>query len=209
VLRQGDLGLGLFAADTGYWQVSLSDPSSSGPRTIGLYKDARFDPAVAARCPGGFTSHANAFRSLPCGVGHRAGNRPEQALFGVQYGDVVPGYYPYRLMAGVPAGLLARTGLAPGDSLGQVAGGEVDRVIPGLASLPGDHLVASAVTVTRGGATVAAQAVVRALPSGGRVFASGTFWWGWGLEPSFAASHGVPAGFATLTANVLDWLAGG
>lgn len=209
VLRQGDLGLGLFAADTGYWQVSLSGPSSTGPRTIGLYKDARFDPAVAARCPGGFTRHANAFRSLPCGVGHRAGNRPEQALFGVQYGDVVPGYYPYRLTAGVSAGLLAGTGLAPGDSLGQIAGGEVDRVFPGLASLPGDHLFASTMTVTRAGAKVAAQAVVRALPSGGRVFASGTFWWGWGLEPGFAASHGVPAGFGQLTVNLLNWLAGG
>ncbi len=209
VLRQGDLGLGLFAADTGYWQVSFSDPSSTGPRTIGLYKDARFDPALPARCPGGFTRHANAFRSLPCGVGHRAGNRPEQALFGVQYGDVVPGYYAYRLAAGAPARLLAGTGLAPGDSLGRIAGGEVDRVFPGLASLPGDHLFASTMTITRGGASVAAQAVVRALPSGGRVFASGTFWWGWGLEPSFAASHGVPAGFGQLTTNLLDWLAGG
>ncbi len=209
VLRQGDLGLGLFAADTGYWQVSFSDPSATGPRTIGLYKDARFDPALAARCPSGFTRHANAFRSLPCGVGRRAGNLPEQALFGIQYGNVVPGYYAYRLAPGVPATLLAGTGLAPGDSLGQIAGGEVDRVFPGLPSLPGDHLFASTMTVTRGGTNVAAQAMTRSLPSGARVFASGTFWWGWGLEPGFAASHGVPTGFATLTANLLAWLTGG
>ncbi len=209
VLRQGDMGLGMFAADTGYWQVSLSDPSPTGPRTIGLYKDALFDPGVAARCPAGFTRHANAFRSLPCGVGHRAGNEPEQALFGVQYGSVVPGYYAYRLAPDVPVALLAGTGFAPGDSLGRIAGGEVDRVFAGFASLPGDHLFASTMTITRGGATVAAQAVVRALPSGGRVFASGTFWWGWGLEPSFAASHGVPAGFPGLTTNLLTWLAGG
>ncbi len=209
VLRKGDMGLGMFAADTGYWQVSLSDPSPTGPRTIGLYKDALFDPGVAARCPAGFTRHANAFRSLPCGVGHRAGNEPEQALFGVQYGSVVPGYYAYRLAPDVPVALLAGTGFAPGDSLGRIAGGEVDRVFAGLASLPGDHLFASTMTITRGGATLAAQAVVRALPSGGRVFASGTFWWGWGLEPGFAASHDVPAGFRRLTTNLLDWLAGG
>ena len=209
VIRQGDLGLGLFAADTGYWQVSLRDPSSTGPRTIGLYKDSRYDPAVAARCPGGHTSHANAFRSLPCGVGPRKGNQPEQALFGVQYGSVVPGYYDYQLAANVPQALLAGTGLRAGDSLGRIAGGEVDRIFPGLASLPGDHLLASTMTVTRGGANVAAQAMVRALPSGGRVFASGTFWWGWGLEPGFAAGHGVPAGFGQLTRNLLDWLAGG
>ncbi len=209
VLRQGDLSLGLFAADTGYWQVSFSDPSATGPRTIGLYKDARFDPVLLARCPGGFTRHANAFRSLPCGVGHRPGNRPEQALFGVQYGSVVPGYFDYRLAPGVPSGLLAGTELAPGDSLGQIAGGEVDRVFPGLPELRGDHLLASATTVTRAGATVAAEAMVRTLPSGGRVVAAGTFWWGWGLEHAFAASHGVPPGFERLTANLLAFLAGG
>ncbi len=208
VLAQGDMGLGLFAADTGYWQVMLRNPSATGPRTIGLFKDARHDPAVAARCPAGYTGHANAFRSLPCGVGYRPGNRPEQALFGVQYGSVVPGYYDYRLAAGVPAALLAGTGLAPGDTLGRIAGGEVDRVFPGLAGLPGDHLLASAATVTRAGAAVAAQAMVRTLPSGGRVVATGTFWWGWGLEPTFAAGHGVPPGFERLTANLLAFLAG-
>jgi hypothetical protein len=54
-----------------------------------------------------------------------------------------------------------------------------------------------------------AEAVWRELPSGGRVFASGTFYLGWALDPAFAASHDVPAGFGRLTLNILDWLAKG
>ena len=60
----------------------------------------------------------------------------------------------------------------------------------------------------RDGTPARAQAVAGTVPSGGRVFASGTFWWAWGLEARYAAAHGVPAGFATLTANILSILAG-
>jgi len=208
VLAKGDMGLGMFAADTGYWQVTLSDPSSTGPRTIGLHKDSRLDPAAIARCPNGVGQFANAFRTVPCGRDDPTANRPEQALLGVQYGSVVPDYFVYRLAVGAPRWLLGGTGLVPGDSIGRIAGGEVDRIYPGLPQQPGDLLFATTMTVTRAGELKEAQAVVRTLPSGGRVFASGTFWWGWGLEPSFAASHGVPAGFAALTANLLAFLAG-
>jgi hypothetical protein len=208
VLQKGDMNLGMFAADTGYWKVSFSGLSTTGPRTIGLFKNSKRDPAARARCPGGLTEHANAFRSWPCGIADPSGNRPEQALFGVQYGSVVPGYYPYRLTSAVPVPLLVGTGLQAGDSLGRIAGGEVDRVYHGVPTLKGDRLFATATTVTRAGRSLAAEAILRTLPSGGRVFSAGTFWWGWGLEPSFAKSHGVPKGFARLTANLLDFLAG-
>ena len=75
--------------------------------------------------------------------------------------------------------------------------------------LPGNLVLAEASgLVTRNGEIAQAQAVVRVFPSGGRVFASGTFWWGWGLEPDFAGAHGVPAGFSQLTINILAFLAG-
>ena len=208
VLAKGDVGLGMFAADTGYWQVTMSNPSSTGPRTIGLYKDGRFDAAAIARCPAGVTESANAFRTVPCGRYDPSVNRPEQALFGVQYGSVVPDYFVYQLAVTAPRWLLGGTGLSAGDSLGRIAGGEVDRIYPGLPRLPGDLLFATTMTVTRAGELKEAQAVVRTLPSGGRVFASGTFWWGWGLERTFAANHGIPAGFGQLTANLLAFLAG-
>jgi hypothetical protein len=208
VMAKGDMNLGVFAADTGYWLVGFSGWSTTGPRTIGLHKNSKRDPAARARCPNGLTEHANAFRSWPCGVADPDRNRPEQALLGVQYGSVVPGYYPYRLTSAVPAALLAGTGLQAGDSLGRIAGGEVDRVYHGVPTLKGDRLFATATTKTRAGRTLAAEAVLRTLPSGGRVFSAGTFWWGWGLERSFAKSHAVPKGFARLTVNLLDFLAG-
>ena len=208
VNRIGDMGLGMFASDTGYWRVRFNQPTATGPRSIVLYKNALYDPSIHARCPGGYTRKADSFRWLPCGVADPR-NRPQQALFGVHYGSIVPGYNAYRLARSAPSALLAGTGLQPGDSLGNIAGGEVDQVPVDTPRLPGNLVLAEASgLVTRNGEIALAQAVVRVFPSGGRVFASGTFWWGWGLEPDFAATHGVPAGFSQLTANILAFLAG-
>ena len=208
VVKIGDVGLGMFASDTGYWRVRFDQPTATGPRSILLYKNALYDPSIRARCPGGYTRKADSFRWLPCGLAD-PGNRPQQALIGVQYGSIVPGYYPYRLARGVPTALLAGTGLQPGDSLGNIAGGEVDQVSPDVPQPSGNVVLAEASRlITRDGGMAQAQAAVQVLPSGGRVFASGTFWWGWGLDPDFAAANAVPAGFQQLTANILAFLTG-
>jgi hypothetical protein len=208
VLRRGDLGLGMFGADAGYWRVQFFDANSRGPRSFGLFKEARFDGQLASRCPNGYGGSADAFRSLPCGL-PAGGNLAEQALLGVQYGSIVPGYSDYLLSPFVPASLLAGTGLRPGDSLGGIVGGEVDRIWTDQGPSQWNTTIAFADRlVTRDGSTSIAHSVVRLLPSGGRVFSSGTFWWQWGLEPCFAKAHGVPAGFATLTGNLLSFLAG-
>lgn len=209
VLQAGDMGLGLFAADSGYWRVRVRDDTATGPRTAVVYKNSTFDPDIRKACPGGYSRYAEEFRSLPCGlVG--PGNRPEQALFGVQYGEIVPGFHPYLLAGSATPSLLVGTGLQPGDSIGDVVGGEVDRVFTTVPNATGDTLFAQANNLaTRSGPTTHADAVVRALPSGGRVFSSGTFWWGWGLEPHFAAARNVAPGFAQLTANILAFLAAG
>jgi hypothetical protein len=49
--------------------------------------------------------------------------------------------------------------------------------------------------------------VWRDLPTGGRVFSAGTFYWGWALDPAWAADHSVPPGFGVLTLNILKALA--
>ena len=208
VLAKGDMGLGVFAADTGYWRVRFRDGSATGPRTVVLYKNARRDPNIGRACPGGYNRYAEAFRSLPCGH-DGPGNRPEQALYGVQYGDIVPGYHPYYIASTAPASLLIGTGLGLGQSLGDIAGGEVDHVFADIPAPAGVSVLAHDLGLTaRDGTPARAQAVAGTVPSGGRVFASGTFWWAWGLEARYAAAHGVPAGFATLTANILSFLAG-
>jgi hypothetical protein len=208
VLTRGDVGLGVFAADAGYWRVRFDDWISRGPRSFGLFKDARLDRTLPVRCREGYGGSADAFRSLPCGLPDRA-NRAEQDLFGVQYGSIVPGYYDYVLAPSVPASLLAGTGLGAGDSLGEIVGGEVDRVWSDYPPSPWNALVATGdELVTGDGSSSYAHSVVRRLPSGGRVFASGTFWWQWGLDPAYARLHHVPRGFSTLTANILDFLGG-
>ncbi len=208
VLTRGDMGLGVFAADTGYWKVRFRDTGTTGPRTVVLYKNATRDPTMRRLCPRGVKPPAEEFRALPCGTpGPRS--KPEQALYGVQYGAIVPGYHPYALAPGVPTDLLEGTGLGPGDGLGNVAGGEVDWTFADYPKVPGLRLLAEnrALRAYEGYAT-RAQAVIAQAPSGARTFASGTFWWTWGLEPHFAAANAVPIGFDRLTANILDWLAG-
>ncbi len=113
------------------------------------------------------------------------------------------------------ARLLAGTGLSAGGSLGFIAGGEVDGVKEGTSwwGTSGgryDYPFAVAADIPgRSGYSCTAEAVWRELPNGARVFSSGTFYWGWALDPAWGRAHEVPAGFGTLTANILAWLAGG
>ena len=116
--------------------------------------------------------------------------------------------------AATTARLLEGTGLVPGGSLGFIAGGEVDGVRDtggwwGPAGGQYDHSFAVAADIPgRSGYSCTAEAVWRELPNGARVFSSGTFYWGWGLDPAWGKAHEVPAGFARLTLNLLEWLSG-
>ncbi len=207
VLTRGDMGLGVFAADTGYWRVRFSGASSTGPRTVVLYKNALRDPTLRKVCSRRLKAPAEEFRALPCGT-PGSKSKPEQALYGIQYGAIVPGYHPFYLASGTPGSLLDGTGLEPGALLGEVAGGEVDWTFPDYPTVSGLTLLAENRDLRAyEGYRTRAQAVVAAVPSGGRTFASGTFWWTWGLEPHFAADHRVAPGFDRLTANILEWLA--
>jgi hypothetical protein len=138
-----------------------------------------------------------------------------QPLFGVRYRGITSVLGRYTIMAsGADPRLLDGAGLAAGGSLGFIAGGEVDGVYLSTewwGPLNGayDHRFAVAANLAgRDPSTrYTAEAVWRELPSGGRVFASGTFYWGWGLDPAFAASHVVSPALGRLTLNILGWLA--
>jgi hypothetical protein len=207
VMTRGDMGLGVFAADTGYWRVGFRDDSATGPRTMVLYKNALLNPEAGSRCPDGVAASADAFRGWPCGR-REGGNQPEQALFGVQYGAMAPGYYDYRVTGDAPDWLLAGTGLKAGDNLGQIAGGEVDKVDPLIDVPSGNLVVASGFCPSAYGTIEPANAALHRTAAGGRVFASGTFWWAWGLQARYAAAHAVAPGFDQLTRNILAFLAG-
>jgi hypothetical protein len=162
--------------------------------------------------------------------GPYVGSLPGQPIFGVHYQGVttVLGRYSLGGLGPAPstgssdtataptlARLLAGTGLSAGGSLGFIAGGEVDGVErdPAWQGPQGgryDRPFAVAEAVPgRAGWRWTAEAVWRELPDGARVFSSGTFYWGWALDPAWGKAHEVPTGFARLTANILSWLAGG
>jgi hypothetical protein len=132
-------------------------------------------------------------------------NRPEFAYEGTQPWQIQGRSEPGRLIEGYASA----PSYFPRD-------GEVDSVYPSAewwGPLGGVYDHPFAVAANLAGLVPylrwTAEAVWRELPSGGRVFASGTFYWGWALDPAFAASHDVPAGFGRLTLNILAWLAKG
>ncbi len=227
----GDMGVAMLAADSGYWPISFGPASPDGPRDFVCLKGG---PVPAALLPAGQTPEPSeaAGATLPpgeteerSGTGYQAvgpggpytGSFLDEPLFGVRYRGItdVMGRYSI-LAAGADPRLLDGTGLAANGSLGFIAGGEVDGVYPfaewwGPLGGVYDHPFAVAANLLGRVPSLrwTAEAVWRELPSGGRVFASGTFYWGWALDPRFAASHDVAQGFGRLTLNILDWLATG
>ncbi len=227
----GDMGVAILAADTGYWPVNLGDRGPDGPRDFVCLKNGPVPPALLPRgqtpepseAPGATTPPGDTeersdtgYQAIgPDGAGPYIGSFPDQPLFGVRYRGITSDLGRYTVVAsGANPQLLGGTGLAAGGSLGFIAGGEVDGVDPSLFGKLGgayDHRFAVAANMAGRDPALryTAEAVWRDLPSGGRVFASGTFYWGWGLDPAFAASHDVPPALGRLTLNILDWLAKG
>lgn len=223
----GDLGLALLAADTGYWPVSFDQPAAADPRSFTSLKGG---PVPAALLPPGQTpepSEPAGATPPPGDIEERSGtgiealgiNGPylgafaDQPVFGVRYRGITSALGRYTILqGGADPRLLAGTGLASGDSLGFIAGGEVDGVDPGTEwSGPlggaGDHVFAEAAQIPGlAGLRWTAQAVWRELPSGGRVFSASTFYWGWALDPTWGGPRQVPAGFDQLTINILRFL---
>ncbi|MHB8460526.1 MAG: N,N-dimethylformamidase beta subunit family domain-containing protein [Candidatus Limnocylindrales bacterium] len=242
VLQTGDMGLGVFAADTGYWPVALIGTGADGPRTVICYKNgplpggpADGGPTVGGPTDGGTGASepvaASPEGSNPPGIenegaagaaiasfpsngpylGPYVGRFQARSLFGVAYQHVTTAMAVYTLTDPVPEpALLAGTGIAPGSPLGFFAGGEVDATGGASGGSNGSNapIVAGAYGIpSRGGVTSSAEAVYRVLPNGARIFASGTFYWGWALDPAFVAGHNVVSGFGLLTRNILELLA--
>jgi len=234
VLRLGDLSLGVFAADSGYWPVVLTGTGPDGPRVATCYKDGpppdpsgagpttSADPSGASESPVGSgaddektpsTVSAGPFPPTGPYLGPYVGSFDVQSLMGVDYQHITTAMANYTLSNPIaPPSLLEGTGIVSGAPLGFFAGGEVDAVdrspgAPASADSAAGAVVAGAYGIpSRLGATSSAEAVYRALANGAQVFASGTFYWGWALDPGFAATHNVTPGFDRLTLNLLTLL---
>jgi hypothetical protein len=228
-LNAGDISIASFAADTGFWPVSFDRPSADGPRDVMCLKLGPIPRALLAPGQTAEPSEGPGATLQPgeteerAGPGYTAygpdgpyvGSFPDQPLFGVRYRGITEVLGRYTLVAaGSDQRLLDGTGLAPTASLGFIAGGEVDGVYPfpeywGPQGGAYDHRFASAMGLRGRNPSTrwTADAVWRELPSHGRVFSAGTFYWGWALDPAWGAQHEVPPGFARLTRNILSFLA--
>jgi hypothetical protein len=146
--------------------------------------------------------------------------RPEQAIFGAAFGVIAVGGGPIRLSAAAAAtGLLTGTNLRAGSSLGLIAGYEVDQVHDrsqcGILRCKYDLKFATSTIQQRAihcdcpynTSPLHGHTMVRRLPSGRRVFAAGTLWWGYALDPAFAGIYKVPPGFPRLMKNILAFVA--
>jgi hypothetical protein len=227
-LTGGDIGVAMLAADSAYWPVSFGPGSPDGPRDFVCLKDG---PVPQALLPPGQTpdpSEAAAATPPPGDIEERSGSGfqsygpagpytgsfPGEPLFGVRYRGITSVLGRYSIdPAGADPRLLDGTGLAANGSLGFIAGGEVDGVYPfaewwGPLGGVYDHRLATAGQVPgrESAWRWTADAVWRELPSGGRVFSAGTFYWGWALDPAWGSQHHVPPGFGRLTLNILHFL---
>ena len=234
VLHRGDLSLGVFAADSGYWPVVLSGSGPDGPRIATCYKNGPLpDPSAAGSSSPPQSSATSELPSESAGAeeetkssvsvgsfpptgpypGPYLGSFDVQRLMGVSYQHVTTTMANYTLSNPIAEpSLLEGTRIVPGAPLGFFAGGEVDAVrqIPGAPPPPDSALggvVAGAYEIpSRHGGISSAEAVYRSLTNGAQVFASGTFYWGWALDPGFAATNNVTPDFDRLTLNLLTLL---
>lgn len=198
---KGRFGLASFGANSGFWVCTMLD----GGRTEKCLK------REAERLKSG--------KVRPGKDNMRDVGRPEEAIFGAEYGVIVVGGGPVKISAtAAETGLLAGTGLKTGSSLGNIAGYEIDQVHPGdCGPLKCKYDLKFATSTVRQRANPCGcpynatqghgNTMVRRLPSGRRVFSSGSLWWSYGLDPAFAKANGVPAGFGQLMKNIMAYTA--
>jgi hypothetical protein len=213
--RDSGVGIALFGANAGYWQVRLetdstSAGSESGP-VVFCAKDYTRDPLYDTVADKDLTVR---FRNL-----HP--RRPEVALFGVQTArgeeSVAADFVPDP--AARDSWVYRGTGVATGAtrSIPGLVGYEVDRsfIADSLYdawSPRGLEVVGRSPIRFKDGSAERSDAVTYRAPSGAVVFAAGTMQWSWGLD-DWGAPKLRPArshkDAERITLNVIDALGGG
>jgi hypothetical protein len=183
--RDSGVGIALFGANAGYWQVRLeadsSGASSESDPVVFCAKDYTRDPLYDTAADKDLTVR---FRNL-----HP--RRPEVALFGVQTvrgeESVAADFVPDSAARG--SWIYRGTGVASGatQSIPGLVGYEVDRSLVADSlydawSPPGLEILARSPIRFRDGSVERSDAVTYRAPSGAVVFATGTMQWSWGLD---------------------------
>ncbi len=202
-----DAGVNLFfsGADAVYWQIRY-EPSSSGVpnRVIVCYRDATLDPNTDP------SLETVLWRDPPL-------NRPEQALMGVMFTNVVgsnaQGVYPPYIVNNSSNWVYAGSGFKNGDSVAGIVGYEADRQISGYTlptAVTGTYTLLSHSPFTASSGADYSNSSIYQAPSGAWVFASGTINWAYALD-DFTLSNVVSfvdARIQKTTSNILGQFLG-
>jgi hypothetical protein len=211
--RDNGINLAFFSANTAYWRVRF-EPSSSGQanRVMTVYKDTSGIGTGEALDPVAETDPSAAtvlFRSSQV-------NRPENALLGVGYigdigcGGVYQGFDYVVSHASDP--YYANTGLQNGDRLSGLVGYEYDAVLNNGFS-PSGLVVLSQSPVPSSGLgqlgllppdikDTISNAVRYTVPSGAKVFSTGSIQWVWGLDSDRVPNPRVDPRVQQIAVNV-------
>ncbi|MBY6037108.1 cell wall-binding repeat-containing protein [Fictibacillus nanhaiensis] len=158
------MNLAVFNANVAYWQVRLQDKDRV---MVGYKYRASEDPYVKIN-PKEVTTK---FRNGPV-------NRPEYEVLGFMY-QGIPEQKQQPLVISNPSHWLYEgTDLKKGDKIKGVVGGEIDRYD---GEMPGVEVLAAS-PVRLYGEDSMAHVIWYKKPDGGKVFATGTFYWNWFLD---------------------------
>ncbi|MDP4085181.1 MAG: cell wall-binding repeat-containing protein [Bacillota bacterium] len=163
-LSQTNLNLGIFNANMGLWQVRYEDQN----RTMVSYKGSAYLDPYQQIDPSLVTTQ---FRNPPV-------NRPERNIFGLMYEGVPDATAPLTV-SNATHWLYNGTGLKDGDQIPGVVGGEVDRYYGDPSNV---EVIAHSPTILYGMPDYS-DVIWYQKPGGGKVFAVGTFYWNWFLDP--------------------------
>ena len=212
-LRDHGVGLAFLEADDSYWQARL-EPDSAGiaNRTVVSYKvltpkhDLARDPLYGqdnARVTSQFRDPVV--------------NRPENALLGEMYSDVVHGRhgFSWKPTSTLTASSLTNdTGLTAGREYGcALVGYEWDRVFNNGATPGGLQILSTSATVNDTGQADTSNTTVYIAPSHAMVFDTGSVYWTSALDayqfasdPRCAGTQQVIPGIQKLMQNVMSQL---
>jgi hypothetical protein len=190
-LTASRINLAVFSANCAYWQVRMNpDPKGRADRVMLSYKQfaAQKDPYRTA-APALVTGR---WRDEPV-------NMPEDRMFGSMYIGIPHAPAPL-VVSNDKHWIYEGTGLKNGDMIPGVVGGEVDAY---LGKLPGvEVLTRSPVNID--GQTKEANVIWYNKPTGGKVFAVGSFFWNRFLDPiHFEKSAHADKAIQTMTKNAL------
>jgi hypothetical protein len=193
--RDAGVNLGIFAANTAYWQVRYAPSTITGApdRTIVAYKESAFqrDPIAVDGTLAQHDEVTARFRDL---------GMPEAEFIGVMYG-----YEPVNgdiVIDDDTTWVTAGTGLTRGAHLNGLLGYEVDKIV--ASSPPNIERIGHSYVPSKNGY---ADMTLYTAPSGALVFATGSMQWSWGLDdynaPGLRPSQ-LSAAAQQLTRNVLN-----